>query len=72
MLIPHERRKLRLRPDDLALRLIRSWVSAGAPNDVAELPKLVGIEVAPGPETVIAPLRRAQLAVTAHDLPTDE
>ena len=63
--VPHEG-GLRLRPDDLALRLIRSWVSAGAPNDAADLSRLVGIEVAPGPETVIAPLRRAQLAVTAR------
>jgi hypothetical protein len=63
--IPHEGGQ-RLRPNDLGERLIRAWVADGAQDDPSDLPKLSGIEIAPGPRIVQAPVRRQQLSVTAR------
>jgi hypothetical protein len=64
-LVPHEGGQ-RLRPGDLALRLIQAWIAAGAQDDPADLPGLAGIEVAPGPRLVKSPSKRQQLSVTAR------
>lgn len=63
--VPHEGGQ-RLVPDGYYGGLLRAWLVGGAPNDPADLPKLVGIDVAPGPRVIQAPVKRQQLAVTAR------
>lgn len=64
-LVPHEGGQ-RLRPDDPAFPLIQAWIKGGAKDDPADLPKLTGISIEPGPHLIVAPSQRQQVAVTAR------
>ena len=57
----------RLRPADVAYRVLRDWIAEGARLDPAKTPHCVGIVVAPGPSrTIVAPHLRQQLRVVAR------
>ncbi len=63
--VPHEG-GVRWRPDALAVAGVRDWLAGGLPDDPPDLPRLVRIEVLPGPGIALAPARGQQLAVLAH------
>ncbi|AGA27020.1 DUF1549 domain-containing protein [Singulisphaera acidiphila] len=63
--VPHEGGQ-RLRPDDPAFPLIQAWIASGAKDDPADLPRLTGIAIAPGPHLIKAPSKHQQISVTAR------
>lgn len=46
--------------------IFRAWLTEGLPDDPADLPELVRLEVHPRSRVQLAPARRQQLAVLAH------
>ena len=63
-MVPHQGGQ-RFKTDSLEYRLLRDWIAAGAPDDSADLPRLVSLDATPGQNILIEPVTSVQLRVTA-------
>src|SRR5438067_5924721 len=55
----------RFKRDSQEYRILREWIAAGAPNDLAEAPELSRLEVTPRERILFAPTNQLQLRVLA-------
>jgi len=65
MLVPHEGGR-RFSPESAEYRLLRSWISAGMPNDSAQTPRLTRLQVTPAKTTLYAPDHAVKLNAVAE------
>src|SRR5687768_3164515 len=63
--IPHEG-GLRFAPDSLEYRILHAWIARGAPDDSADMPVLVRLEVEPSERFLSAPDREVKIQTWAH------
>jgi len=55
----------RFKPESAEYGILRSWIAAGTPNDVAEAPRLTSLRVTPVEQILFAPTNNLELQVTA-------